>query len=110
MKGMIAVLFAMFVMSFFYKTVEEPEPEFDTYEMVGRYEDCGIIFDEYGDIWDYWQEGVSDGVNVRITMSDNGTPDYIEDDEVLNIVEDSTLEGDAGMYWLKGYNEWLLEK
>ena len=81
---------------------ETLEQEYGTYEMVGRYNDCGLVFDEYGQVWEYWQDGVADHVNVRIKMSDNGTPDDIKDDKVLYVEEDSTLEGDASLYWLKG--------
>lgn len=83
--------------------VEAPVIPPQEYTMVGKYADCGLVFDQYGDIWEYWQADVPDNVNVRITMSDNGTKDIIEDDIVLNIEPDYSLKGDASLYWLTYY-------
>ena len=71
-----------------------------SYTMYGRYEDCGLIFDQYGEVWEYHQSGVNDHTNVRVYMNDNGTPDANKDDVVLHIVEDSTIEGDASLLFL----------
>jgi hypothetical protein len=87
------------------KPVEAPRVAPKEYTMAGRYHDCGLVFSEDGNIWEYWQEGVADDVNVQITLHDNWTPEDIEDDVILDGEEDTSLQGDAGLYWLYGYKK-----
>lgn len=100
MKKLSMIVVAILAILALAKMNEAPEtPTYETYETVGMYADCGLVFTEDGNIWEYWQEGIANHSNVRVTMSDNGTPEDIEDDEVLEIVEDATIVGN----WITGF-------
>lgn len=83
---------------------EVEKPEHQEYTMFGKYASCGIVYGSDGNIWDYWQADIRDDMLVRITFDDNGTPDNIEDDIIINLEEESELRGDDSLYWL-GYEE-----
>ena len=83
---------------------EVEEPDHQEYTMFGKYAGHGVVFASDGNIWDYWQADIRDDMLVRITFDDNGTPDNIEDDIIINLEEESELRGDDSLYWL-GYEE-----
>lgn len=69
------------------------ETEHITYIAAGRYYTCGEVITDDGNVWEYSQDIISemesyDHQPVFALIDDNGTPDYIKDDEVYGLVLD----------------------
>lgn len=77
--------------------VETPEVESTSYIMAGRYyfnaDLQGQVVTSDGNVWEYTQDIISKepayhNEPIFAVINDNGTPDIIEDDEVLGVVLD----------------------
>lgn len=71
----------------------EIEPEHTTYITAGRYYTCGEVITDDGNVWGYSQDIISemesyDHEPIFALFDDNGTPDYIYDDEIYGLVLD----------------------
>ena len=71
----------------------QPEAEHTTYIVSGRYYTSGELITQDGNSWGYTQDIISenpsyDNQPVFALFDDNGTPDYIYDDEVYGLVLD----------------------
>ena len=71
----------------------EIEREHSTYMLAGRYYTCGELITNDGNSWTYSQGIISemksyDNQPVFALFDDNGTPDYVNDDEVYGLVLD----------------------
>lgn len=75
------------------KTETETKSEHTTYIAQGRYYTCGEVVTEDGNAWVYSQHIISeresyDHEPVFALIDDNGTPEYICDDEIYGVVLD----------------------
>lgn len=71
--------------------------EHTTRIVAGRYYTCGEVITDDGHAWEYSQDIISemesyDHEPVFALIDDNGTPDYIQDDEVYGLVLDRETE------------------
>ena len=103
MKAIIVICAAIAAFSFgscaieAISPVEQPKAvewvEVGTRVAYGRYYTDGTVITEDGHEWGYTQdviggEAAYDGEPVAVVFTDNGTPDYIEDDVVGGLVKD----------------------
>lgn len=75
------------------QTISKPIVEKTVYFQSGRYYLNGNIITNDGNIWGYTQDIISeapayDNEPVYVGLNDNGTPNIIEDDEVVGLVLD----------------------
>lgn len=92
-KTKIAVILCIFSVAFTGCSQREIEPEHTTRITAGRYYTCGEIVTDDGNVWEYSQDIISemesyDHEPIFALIDDNGTPDYIRDDEVYGLVLD----------------------
>ena len=71
----------------------EIKREHSTYMAAGRYYTHGELITNDGNVWEYSQDTISemksyDHQPVFALFDDNGTPDYLYDDEVYGLVLD----------------------
>ena len=64
----------------------EPLNEVTTRIVDGVYDTSGMVLTTDGNIWAYTQDDITENTSVYALIDDNGTPNYIYDDEVYGVV------------------------
>ena len=92
-KYLICAAFGVFFGVMFLTACNEPTTTTDrvvernTYATYGTYYSDGTIVTDDGNAWDYFTEDVNNDTPVVVVFDDISTPNYIYDDEILEIVE-----------------------
>lgn len=89
----IKMALALLALCFLVGCAPTETKEHTTRITAGRYYTCGEVITDDGNVWEYSQEIISemesyDHEPIFALIDDNGTPDYIQDDEVYGLVLD----------------------